>query len=187
MSRLAASRRHLLRQRLQGVHDEVEDAVGAFGSIADYRRYLRGMHGFRAPVEAGIAARPWPEQFGDWRPCLIAGLLAADMRAFGDLPAEDGPAPSTSFDMAGLLGQLYVLEGSTLGAQILYARAKALGMDGTSGASHLARQAAEVANWRAFVALLDRIEPFDVEAVARAAEATFRAAAASFRAAGAVA
>lgn len=162
----------------------MEEAVGAFDSIADHRRYLHGMHGFRAPIEAVIVAQPLPGQLGDWRPCPIAGLLAADMRAFGDPPADDGPAPSTSFDMAGLLGQLYVLEGSTLGAQILYARAKALGMDGTSGASHLARQAAEVANWRAFVALLDRIEPFDFEAVAQAAEATFRAAAASFRAVG---
>ena len=76
------------------------------------------------------AFRPCDRAAGTGSPSAVPGGVGAGVSApataFGDLPAEDGPAPSTSFDMAGLLGPLYVLEGSTLGAQILYARAKAL-------------------------------------------------------------
>ena len=183
MSRSVPSRRHKLRHRLQDRHAEVESAVGGFDSMPDYRRYLRGMHAFRAPVEAMIATQPWPEAFGGWRPCLIAGLVAADGSDLGVAAADIVPPPAASFDMAGLLGQLYVLEGSMLGAQILYRRAQELGMHSTYGARHLARQAADVANWQAFVRLLDRIEPFDLGRTADAADTTFRAAAVAFRAA----
>lgn len=181
MSRPAVSHRHALRRRLLDAHAEVEAAVGGFDSLADYRRYLRGMHAFRAPVEAAVAAGPWPEPFGGWRPCLIAGLVAADGHDLGVAIGDIVPPPPAPFDMAGLLGQLYVLEGSMLGAQILYRRAQELGMHSTYGARHLARQAADVANWQAFVALLERVEPFDLERTAAAADATFRAAASAFR------
>src|SRR4051812_21778067 len=118
------SRRFFLREATSQTHAMLETAVGALVSLEAYRRYVGGMHAFRAPIEQAWASWRWPEGFGAWRPIGIAPLLAEDLR---DLQTANAPreartscCPAVSNDVSELVGTLYVLEGSALGARILY-------------------------------------------------------------------
>ena len=62
-------------------------------------------------------------------------------------------------DASALLGLAYVLEGSALGARLLYPEALALGLDGSRGARHLASQIADRTAWPSFCGVLDAAGP----------------------------
>jgi heme oxygenase len=92
---------------------------------AGYRRHLEALHGLYAPLEAALAAR-----LGDGLPELRLAerwkrpLLERDLRALGHdeaslarLPRLSHPPPLPGVPEA--LGSLYVLEGATLGGQLL--------------------------------------------------------------------
>ena len=156
------SRRFALRDRTAGAHAALDAAVGPLASEAAYRRYLRGLHCFRAPVERAIAGQR------DAPPAL-APLIAADLAEIGlaaPEPPARFPAPGSASARAGVA---YVLEGSALGARILYRQARALGRD----PRHLAAQTADPRAWAAFCARLEQAEDFDLEAAAAAALETF--------------
>ncbi len=179
----------LLRDRLRAatapLHADLDRALearGDFRSLAGYRRYLAAMYRFRAPIEVRVARTPWPVSFGAWRPVAIAGALASDLAdlqvtgAVIEQPAGDAPR------LGALLGILYVLEGSALGARFLLGDALVLGLTPTHGARHLALQAGGVQNWHGFLRLLASAALDDAEADAcvAAACATFAAAASAF-------
>lgn len=182
------TRRFALRERTAAAHAVVDAAVGPFDGLPAYRDYLQGLHAFRARVESGLADVAWPDAFGGWRPVLLAGLIREDMADLGmPSPAHIGP-PSPSSDASGdlseLMGRLYVLEGSALGARLLLRRAEALGLGAGRGARHLARQAdagipGGKEGWPAFLELLETL-PLDSDRLGIAALATFAAAADAF-------
>lgn len=172
-------RRWELRERTTEAHEALDVLIGDFTDETAYRRYLSGMAAFRYGVEASLSPERLPPALSGFEPSLIGSELRADL---GDLglaqPRPATPAPITSADDA--IGVLYVLEGSALGAQLLVRRAAELGFDGSRGARHLVRQSSSLDNWRAFLKLLDDIEPFDVECAAQSASRTFRAAQGAF-------
>lgn len=173
------SRRSALRSETAQQHADLETVVGAFGSRAAYVRYLRGMHAFRAPYEAALAGLDWPALFGDWRPTLIAQSLHDDLVDVGAAPL-DAMRPVAELDPSGVFGVLYVLEGSSLGARLLYRDAQKLGLTATFGARHLAQQSAGFETWRGFQALLERAEGLELPAAVAAANAAFETAKLSF-------
>lgn len=94
-------------------------------TLVQYRDYLAKFYGFVLPLERQFAARPeWRELDFDISARMKSGLLEADLTALGwDKPAIGSlplcralPDVST---FPRLLGCLYVLEGSTLGGQML--------------------------------------------------------------------
>jgi len=172
-------RRWQLRERTAHAHAVVDAAVGAFGDIGEYGRYLGAMYRFRMPIERDLERIPWPEAMGDWRPRQVSAAIAADLNDLG-LPIPEADAPPTLTD-DGLMGMLYVLEGSILGSQVLYRRAQQLGLSATHGARHLALQAGGIDEWRGFLALLEVAEPFDLERATAASLATFAAAERAFQ------
>lgn len=114
-----------LEQRLRIVH--------AAPALADYRAYLTAMHGFTLPLEAGWANLPQGLRDAielDKR--SKAHLLRRDLDA---LDARLGPVarplcrllPPRDTD-SDVLGALYVLEGSTLGARYLLRHLAPLGI-----------------------------------------------------------
>lgn len=178
---MALNRRAALRDRTAQSHAAVDTAIGPFVSLEAYRSYLQGVEAFRTPYESALADVTWPTSFGGWRPTLIAVPLAQDLR---DLAVAKPPSPALarmSHDIAALLGTLYVLEGSALGARLLYNRALALGLRDDFGARHLSRQSRDVTSWRAFLAVLEEAEPIELDAMVTAANATFLAAENAFR------
>jgi heme oxygenase len=80
------------------------------------------------------------------------------------------------FDRTPLLGTLYVLEGSSMGARVLLGNARRLGFSGLFGARHLEQQAAGLHNWRMFIALLEAAPDIDIQSLVDAANDAFSAA-----------
>ncbi|WNZ65863.1 biliverdin-producing heme oxygenase [Myxococcus sp. MxC21-1] len=90
-----------------------------------YRRHLEALHGFYVPLEArlarlGLEAVPGLSVHARWK----VPLLKEDLRALGhdDASLERLPHCAELPSLAGVpeaLGCLYVLEGSTLGGQLI--------------------------------------------------------------------
>ncbi|NOJ76808.1 biliverdin-producing heme oxygenase [Myxococcus xanthus] len=90
-----------------------------------YRRHLEALHGFYVPLEArlaglGLEAVPGLSVHARWK----VPLLKEDLRALGhdDATLERLPRCAELPSLAGVpeaLGCLYVLEGSTLGGQLI--------------------------------------------------------------------
>ena len=180
----SSSLRFRLRERTASRHAAVDEAVGAFKTQSDYRRYLAGLHAFRAPFEAAIAAGPLPADADDWEFAPLVPLIEADMADLGLLvPAGSavlGQVPPVA-TLEEAAGRLYVLEGSALGARVLVVEARALGLDERFGARHLVAQSRGGAAFGTFAAWLDRAA-LDEDAVVTAAVSTFVAAERAFAA-----
>jgi heme oxygenase len=169
-----SSRRFWLREFTARSHADLEAVVGAFDDLAAYRRYALGLYRGRAPIERWLGAVAWPSHFADWRPSLIADALGQDLTDLGIDRPPHGPPPPLSGGVEDLLGTAYVLEGSGLGAKLVYRRASALGLDDRFGARHLADQA-KASGWKRFVDLLETAPAPDMDRVGKAALLTFDA------------
>jgi heme oxygenase len=170
-------RRFQLRERTAAAHAVVDSAIGDFDTLDSYRRYLFALYSFRAPIEAALA-HDWSAILGGWRPASLTPALLGDM---ADLVIEAPSLPSgMRIDERQLLGTLYVLQGSSLGARLLYKRAQALGLSVTYGARHLAQQSAAIDDWRIFLDILEADDSFDIELATTASLSTFAAAASAF-------
>lgn len=175
---MIGQRRWVLRERTVAAHAAVDAAIGGFSNRAGYERYLQQIYAFRMPIERALAALDWPSRLGAWRAKPIGELIEADLFDLG-LALPRIQATSLELDGDGLLGVLYVLEGSSLGAQLLYRRAEALGFSASYGARHLA-QASGPESWRDFLGLLEAQDNLDLDEATTASLATFRAAEAAF-------
>jgi heme oxygenase len=176
----ASPRRFLLRERTSDIHAAVDTAVGSFDTLERYGSYLQGLHAFRLPLEAYLASIEWPRHFGTWRPAAIGGLIMKDMDDLGlpsFCPEED---ISLCADLESVMGALYVLQGSSLGARILFSRARALGLNEIHGARHLAEQA-HPEDWKTFLELLDSAPQMDMDKVIDASRSAFAAAESAFK------
>lgn len=173
-----SERRWLLRERTAEAHAAVDAAIGNFSDRASYERYLRQIYAFRMPIERALDGLAWPSQLGTWRAKAIGDLIEADLADLG-LPVPQIETTGLDLGGDGLLGVLYVLEGSSLGSRLLYRRAEALGLSASFGARHLAH-ASGPESWRDFLGLLEIQHDLDLDEATAASLATFRAAEAAF-------
>lgn len=150
--------------------------MGEFSDADAYGRYLEGMTAFRGAVERRLVDLDYPDNFGAWRPNFVLSELRQDLK---DL-CRGEPDPTQIFslpaDREGLLGVLYGLEGSALGARLLVRRTAAPGFSADRGARHLAAQTSRPESWSVFVTLLDGMTPAGFEKDAQATRMTFQAA-----------
>lgn len=93
-------------------------------SLAAYRGLLRRLYGFYEPLERQLVHRRWEPAAFDYAVRLKTPWLAEDLAALGDdaqalqaLP-RCGTLPPVQ-GWAEVLGSLYVIEGATLGGQII--------------------------------------------------------------------
>ncbi|WP_435168549.1 biliverdin-producing heme oxygenase [Falsirhodobacter sp. 1013] len=159
-----SDRRWQLRDATAAAHHALDTTVGGFDTRESYLSYLRSNYRFRAAVEPGLTG----VDHGHWHPRRLLDDLRRDMADLGLPLPEVSAAPALSG--SALIGRLYVLEGAALGSQILRKRALSLGFDATFGARHLS---GNVANWTAFLPLLDSATPFDADQAAHGATLTF--------------
>jgi heme oxygenase len=181
MEHRLAHRRLILREATAKAHRELEQELGEIGSRDDYARYLSAMCRFRGAIEPRLTDAA--DDFGWRRPTELSERLALDCRDIG-LRSPTPVAATIDCDGEAGLGVGYVLEGSSLGAALLFRSAQGLGFDGDFGARHLARQLERRANWTAFLSALEAKPALDMAKVAEAANATFRLAQAAAREAG---
>lgn len=177
-------RRGGLKRATEVAHARVEAIIqqaGMFGSIAGYRRYLEATWRVRIELEQALDASGAEQLFPAWPRRRIAPLIAADVADLGGSLPSPVVNPPRLFSPSELLGVLYVLEGSSLGARVLVRNAADLGLSGAFGARHLDAQAGDRATWAEFLAVLTASDEtpsasaansvFDMFANAYAAEA----------------
>ena len=169
-----------LRAATRPAHDALEGGLGLLDERLDldvYRRVLERFHGFLRTWEPRVAALLRDEAL--LRPRRRGHLLQADLAALGAsvddvarLPLCPVPLLRDAFEA---LGSLYVMEGSTLGGQVIMRNVTLrLGFDDRFGCSYFAGHGANTgAMWRSFLARLDEAPTAEAERIANGASATF--------------
>ncbi|MEA5674238.1 biliverdin-producing heme oxygenase [Pseudomonas sp. MH2] len=162
-----------LREGTQACHKSLEARLPFFSEGFDhdaYRRLIEAYYGFHAPLEALLATHQGNERNKAEALCRDLQALKLSAEQIDALPlCRDLPAIT---DEASALGVMYVLEGSTLGGQVLKrAMAQRLGIDADSGGGFLdVYGSATASHWRGFIERLDR-RPLSPENQARAVAA----------------
>lgn len=166
----------LLKTRTKSLHEQVESSVDLrshLGSLEAYRSLLKKFYGLYVPLEARLV-----ELFQDdgctflGRERLKTDRLRTDLLSLGDSPAtlesmplcEDLPRLST---LGNGWGTLYVMEGATLGGQIIQREAaRALGLSSDHGCAFFSGYGARTPMmWRQFGEAVTKftVEQPDVE------------------------
>lgn len=158
-----AGRRFRLRAATDEAHRHVEAVLArgrAFDSLVRYQRYLEASLDARAPVEVELAGAIVSGRLPAEAHHPVAALIADDLHDIGGTPSCEIRARRCGLprDGAELLGKLYVLEGSSLGARLIVGYAANLGLSAGHGARHLHAQANERQAWRRTCALLDEAD-----------------------------
>ncbi len=167
------------------LHVALEKRMPFFSERLDaqwYRRLLQAYFGFYAPIEkalydSGLIPEGFDTSLREKTPTLISDLHALGLNdaaisalpRWTDLPTFDTPAAC--------LGALYVLEGATLGGQVLRREmAQRLGVDADNGGAFLDVYGAETGRrWKTFLDYLDRqtLDAADKQRAVIAARSTF--------------
>lgn len=173
-----------LRTETRAEHEAIEHELDLMAPELTRARYvarLERFYGFYAPLEArlqALGAFAGPPS----GPQPKTPLLIVDLQVLGARPPEQLPLCAALPALAGpaeVLGCLYVLEGASLGGQVISRQLRrTLGITPESGGRFFAGYGeATAAHWRAFSASLVAFarEPGEQDAVVRSALATFAA------------
>ena len=116
----AVSARFRLKTATAAAHERLDAYMSRYDLArrADYGAFLQAQAGAFMVVEAALDAAGAENHLPDWRERRRANALRADLDLMGlDLP-EPAPVPLFRGE-AEVLGAIYVLEGSRLGAAVL--------------------------------------------------------------------
>lgn len=113
-----------LKSETRELHEQLERRVDIPRRLQNrdaYRELLSAFYGFYAPLERELEKFDWAALGLDWRQRQKTGLLETDLHALGVKPATLPICNSLPLlhDPAEALGCLYVMEGATLGGQII--------------------------------------------------------------------
>ena len=135
--------------------DTALDLMSPALDVAGYRRRLEHFFGYYAPLEDALAASTdWAQHGIDWAARRKTGLLQRDLHALGvdaaRLPRCTRLPPLVS--VAASFGCLYVVEGATLGGQLISRHlSRQFGYDGEHGAAFFnGYQQRTAGMWKAF-------------------------------------
>lgn len=160
-----------LRAETRTAHEALEADLDIFrhlASDAGRRRLARRFHGLHAGAESVLF--PWLNALPglDYEARRRRPLLERDLAHLGE-PTPRPCAMSEPASRAEALGLLYVLEGSTLGGQVIRKRLLAGGQT-LDGVSFLDPYGADTGpRWKSFLAILDRECPPDRPEAGKAA------------------
>jgi heme oxygenase len=150
-----------LRQATRAIHQQLDDLVGGFANLREYQRYLVASHAFRRTAESVLET----DTCG-WSALAVAEAAGQDLADLDCVARPPLPSPpSQPRSISWRLGAHYVLEGSGIGARLLFRRAEQLGLSAAFGARHLAQQAGDRERWPRFLALLEASDVERVEAL----------------------
>jgi heme oxygenase len=114
-----------LRQETAAPHRRVEALLDLLSPTMDIERYaqtLRRLHRAWVPLEAHLTACCPPDDRTLWQGRERAHRLAADLASLGIVPPPSfvpaAPLPDVR-NRSAWLGAVYVVEGSTLGGQVI--------------------------------------------------------------------
>lgn len=146
-----------LKSETSGLHARAEGAFARFDLTRrdDYGAFLQAQSAALLPLEAALEAQGAGALLEDWPQRQRSTALLADLVALGLAPGEPQPQPGFA-NSAQLLGALYVLEGSKLGARFLLARVVAANPDADGATAFLSHGSApaQKGQWPSFLAIL---------------------------------
>jgi heme oxygenase len=161
---------HALRTASASLHRRFEQRLGRLGlggptlSLSAYRAILRMFYGYYAPVEAGMVQLVLRGVATGMVLEPRAALLAHDLSALGADAAAIAALPRCAelpqlVALEDLAGCLYVLEGASLGGQLIAREVQArLKLTPDTGASFFTgRGAATAERWRSTLRWLDGV------------------------------
>lgn len=167
-----------LRQETRPYHDALEanefnqQLKAGMPTEAATARFLAKLYGFVVPFEAQLRAHA--EEFGpEWElgRRYRAPLLLLDLPAAATLPLAPNLPPLHT--RAQLLGAMYVLEGSTLGGQVISRQLAKAGIAARAYFSGHAEQTGPL--WKSFVGLLaEAATPATTDDIVASAILTFQ-------------
>jgi heme oxygenase len=152
-----------LRHATERLHRRVEehlDLLGRSWTPAAYCHVLETLLAIYAPIERGLTALDWSDSGIDVATRCKSHWLEADLAHFGvdakslQMTCPDLPQLET---VASGLGALYVLEGATLGGQMILRRMQPqLAISSTNGGRFYASYGTHIgAMWRSYISALE--------------------------------
>jgi heme oxygenase (biliverdin-IX-beta and delta-forming) len=170
------------RLRLETANDHQEAEKGMHlmhldVDAADYLRCLSRVYGILAPWEeqAFVAAPEWLRASLSLR--KRRHMLDSDFATWGALPTPDRATLPPFDDVYSMLGAMYVMEGSTLGGQVISRHVeKCLGLVAGNGDAFFLGHGDQTGRmWKEFCSLLETKVPEDrSDSVILGAKAMFR-------------
>jgi len=161
------SLRWRLREATRPQHDAVEDYLAVLDrmlSTSEYRRLLERMWGFYTPLEKALLRLNWPESGIVIAERCKSGWLRSDLTDLGYETQQIDRLPQCSAipivdSVPKGLGVLYVLEGATLGGQVILRQlAPDLGIGPSFAGRFYASYGADVGRkWRSYLTALDAV------------------------------
>lgn len=149
---------------------------GYFRSRPAYGRYLQGLHAFHNTFDPE-ALRLAPDLLERWGVDKHASLLFRDISALELETASCAESQSSHFHLpnrSALVGALYVLIGSSLGARVLLPWAHKLQLPAPGGVLYLTHLAA-ARDWPSFIGFMEADVEIDETDLMHGARSTFDA------------
>jgi heme oxygenase len=155
--------RNKLKAATAAAHHRIDERLSVLDltDTAHYRRFLQANASALLPLETALEQAGVAAMFEDWASRARSAAITADLRRLGTT-AVPLPPPAEPLDRCGMLGTLYVLEGSRLGAAYLVRIVAASSDPRVRAATHYLRHGAGQGLWRGFLARLER-EPLSGE------------------------
>ncbi|MBR0777517.1 biliverdin-producing heme oxygenase [Bradyrhizobium diazoefficiens] len=111
--------RERLRDATSVAHRELDAQLSSFDLtiLSGYRRFLQASAGALLPLEKALVEAGVARMFPDWPQRARSAAIAADLARLGAALPRSVSVPRLTG--SGVLGTMYVLEGSRLGAKFL--------------------------------------------------------------------
>jgi len=154
--------RDKLRAATSAAHHALDERLSAFDLTArvHYRRFLQASAAALLPLEAALRRAGIAAMVEDWPLRARSAAITADLGQLGGT-VNLLPLPAEPLDRCGVLGTLYVLEGSRLGAAYLTRIVAASADPRVRAATRYLCHGSGQGLWRSF---LDRLEREPVSA-----------------------
>ena len=158
-----------LKEHSRATHDSVDNLVMSmqpFASQDNYRKFLQAQYEFHSTVNPIYQNAQLAAQFEGLAELSRLERLKSDMQDLQVEPyGQDVEEPT--FTDAEAIGWLYCVEGSNVGAAILYKEAGKIDLKDDFGAAHLAAHPdGRMPHWRSVKAKIDALPLSDEEKVA---------------------
>lgn len=153
-----------LKAHSRTTHDAVDNLVMSmkpFESLDNYKKFLQAQHEFHKAVLPIYQDEKLASQFDGLDKLPRFDRVLQDMADLGVAPF-DGAEVAPTFTPDEAIGWLYCVEGSNVGAAILYKEAGKIELNDEHGARHLsAHEDGRMPHWRATKAKIDGLKLSD--------------------------
>jgi heme oxygenase len=163
-----AGLRERLRDATSDAHHELDAQLSAFDltAFSGYRRFLCASAGALLPLETALAEAGVDQIFPDWPERSRRAAIAADLGRLGAVAAATVSVPPLT--RSGVVGTMYVLEGSRLGAKFLLKTVADAADPRISAATLYLRHGTGKRLWQSFLSKLESEVCDEGEAIAAA-------------------